>query len=376
MSGHSYRLKLLTGAAAACVALSSISPSFAQGTTLQGSWLSGPDGQGPSTIVGRVEAPRVNAKIVSSTNLLVSGWAADTTATGWAGIDGVEVWSGAKDKKESAKLGSGTVGLTRADVGDALGSTFTASGFTAIVPSSALQPLSGAVSLYVYLHTPGKGTWYRTVGINVSSAAGVNIATGAALDFPTDPIVVIARPQDGMNITQKQKNNKFSFNGIALDRNAITDPNIQLSGPGCSGCAGSTGAMATSARGAGISSITAYIDTPPAKGDQSIFGNFGTACGAACLYSNILVSNAGFINTPGRKAPSIISRNYGSQFDFSGWSISINPATLSPGPHTLYVTATSSVTGALNAANQFVGKTSTASVTFNILDLSHQKIQP
>jgi hypothetical protein len=34
------------------------------------------------------------------------------------------------------------------------------------------------------------------------------------------------------------------------------------------------------------------------------------------------------------------------------------------------------VTGALNATNQFVGKTSTASVTFNILDLSHNKIQP
>jgi hypothetical protein len=234
MSGHSYRLKLLTGAAAACVALSSVGPTFAQPGTLQGSWLAGPDGQGPSTIVGRIEAPRPNARATTSTNLLVSGWAADTTASGWAGVDGVEVWNGAKDKKESAKLGSGSVGLTRADVGEALGSTFTPSGFTAIVPSSALQPLSGPVTLYVYLHTPGKGTWYRTVGINVMSAAGVNLATGAELQYPTDPIVVIARPQDGMNITQKQKNNKFTFNGIALDRNAITDPNIPLSGPGCS----------------------------------------------------------------------------------------------------------------------------------------------
>jgi hypothetical protein len=375
MSGHSYRLKLLTGAAAACVALSSVGPTFAQPGTLQGSWLAGPDGQGPSTIVGRIEAPRPNARATTSTNLLVSGWAADTTASGWAGVDGVEVWNGAKDKKESAKLGSGSVGLTRADVGEALGSTFPPSGFTAIVPSSALQPLSGPVTLYVYLHTPGKGTWYRTVGINVMSAAGVNLATGAELQYPTDPIVVIARPQDGMNITQKQKNNKFTFNGIALDRNAITDPNIQLSGPGCSGCAGSTGAMATQARGAGINSITAYIDTPPTKGDQTLFGSFGAPC-PGCLYGNVLVSNAGFVNTPGRKAPSIISRNYGSQFDFSGWSISVNPATLSPGPHTLYVTGTSSVTGALNATNQFVGKTSTASVTFNILDLSHNKIQP
>jgi len=377
MNGRSYRLKLVTGVAAACVALSSIGPSLAQPTTtLQGSWLAGPDGQGPSTIIGRIEAPRNNQKAVSSSNLLVSGWAADTTAAGWAGLDGVEVWSGAKDKTTSSKLASGIVGLARADVGDALGSTFTSSGFTAIVPSSALQSLSGATTLYVYLHTPGKGSWYRTTSVSLVSTAGVNLATGATLQFPTDPIVVIARPQDGTAITQKQVNNKFSFNGIALDRNTITDPNIQLTGPGCSGCNGARGGIGTQARGAGISSVTAYIDTPPVKGDNSIFGNFGTPCGSACLYANVLVSNLGSLNVPGRPRASIISGSYGSQFDFSGWSIPINPALLAPGPHTLYVTATSSVTGSLNAANQFVGKTTTASVTFNVLDLGHKKIQP
>jgi hypothetical protein len=187
---------------------------------------------------------------------------------------------------------------------------------------------------------------------------------------------VIARPQDGTAVTQLQKNGKFSFNGIALDRNAITDPNVQVSGPGCSACAGAVGNIATQARGAGIASITAYLDAPPAKGDQSVFGLFGTACGTACLYSPVFVSNAGTVNTPGKPQASIISRNYGSQFDFSGWSIAINPATLTPGPHTLYVTATSSVTGYLDATRKFVGKTSTASVTFNILDFSHKKIQP
>jgi hypothetical protein len=369
-------MKFLTGIAAACVALSSAVPSFAQTTpALQGSWLAGPDGQGPSTIIGRIEAPRPAQKVAAATNLLVSGWAADTTATGWAGIDGVEVWSGAKDKSTSAKLGSGTVALSRADVGDSIGSNFVKSGFTAIVPSSALQPLSGDVTLFVYLHTPGKGTWYRNVAINVTSVTGVNLATGVKLDYPSDPIVVIARPQEGMNITQKQRNNKFTFNGIALDRNPITDPAIQTSGPGCNACAGATGALGTQARGAGISGITAYIDTPPTRGDNSVFGNFGTSC-AGCLYGNVLVSNAGFLNTPNRRQASIISGSYGSAYDFSGWSISINPALLAPGPHTLYVTATSSVTGALNANNQFTGKTTTGSVKFNILDMNHQKIQP
>jgi hypothetical protein len=376
MNGRTYRFKLLTGIAAACVALSSAVPSFAQTSTLHGSWLAGPDGQGSSTIIGRIEAPRANAKVVSSTNLLVSGWAADTTAAGWAGIDGVEVWNGAKDKSSSAKLATGVVGLSRPDVGDAIGASFTKSGFTTVVPSSALQPLSGATTLYVYLHTPSKGSWYRTVAVNVVSTAGVNLATGATLQFPNDPIIVIARPQDGTAITQKQVNNKFSFNGIALDRNAITDPNIQLSGPGCGGCNGAGNSIGTQARGAGIASISAYIDTPPVKGDNSIFGNFGSCTGSACMYSNILVSNVGFLNRAGRPQGSIISANYGSQYDFSGWSIGFNPALLSPGWHTLYVTAASSVTGALNPASQFVGKTTTASVRFNILDLGHKKIQP
>jgi len=340
-----------------------------------GSWLAGPDGKGSSTIVGRIEAPRTRANVNNGSNLLVTGWAADTTAAGWAGIDGVEIWNGASDKSGSTKLAKGVVALPRADVGEALGGGFTNSGFSAVVPSSALQGMKGALSLYVYLHTPGKGTWYRSVAVNVISTAGVNLATGATLDFPADPIVVIARPQDGMSITQKQRNSKFSFNGIALDRNVITDPNIQLTGPGCSGCNGATGGIGTQARGAGVSSITAYIDTPPVKGDQSIFGSFGTAC-AGCLYANILVNNGGSLNVPGRPSGSIISREFGSQFDFSGWSISINPALLKPGPHTLFVTATSSVTGSLNAANQFVGKQTTAKADFTILDFSHKNIQP
>jgi hypothetical protein len=359
------------------MALSSLTPSFAaQPAPVLGSWLAGPDGKGPSTIVGRIDAPRPRVKVNNGSNLLVSGWAADTTATGWAGIDGVEVWSGPSDKSGSTKLATGMAGLTRTDVGEALGSTFNSSGFSAIVRSSALQGMTGAQTLYVYLHTPDKGTWYRSVGVNVISTAGVNLATGATLDFPNDPIVVIAKPQDGTAITQLQKNSKFSFVGIALDRNSITDPNIQLSGPGCGACSGAGGAIGTQARGAGIASITAYIDTPPTKGDQTIFGNFGTPCGTACLYTQALVSNAGFVNVPGRVQASFISKQYGSQFDFSGWSIAINPALLSPGPHTLYVTATSSVTGSLNTAGQFVGKQTTASTNFTVLDFGHKKIQP
>jgi hypothetical protein len=356
--GRVSRLRLLAGVAVAGLALSNSGLTFAQTApppTL-GSWLSGPDGQGSSTIVGRIESPRANQNINTASNLLVSGWAADTTATGWAGIDGVEVWSGTKDK--GTKLATGSPGLPRTDVGDALGNSFNTAGFTAVVPSSALSPLTAnATTLYVYLHTPNKGTWYRTVGIALTSAA--------TLAYPNDPIIWVAKPQDGTAVTQKQKFSKFTFSGVALDRNPITDPKTQNTGPGCAGCGGATGAIGTSARGAGIASINAYIDTPPAKGDTTIFGSFGAPCGG-CLYGTPLVSNTGVLNTPLKRNGSIISRQYGSQFDYSGWSIAINPTLLAPGPHTLFVTATSSITG----------KQSTAQVTFNILDLSHTKIQP
>jgi hypothetical protein len=82
------------------------------------------------------------------------------TAAGWAGIDSIEIWNGASDKSGSAKLASGMAGLARADVGEALGGSFTNSGFSAVVPSSALQGMTGNQTLFVYLHTPGKGTWY------------------------------------------------------------------------------------------------------------------------------------------------------------------------------------------------------------------------
>jgi len=309
--------------------------------------------------VGRIDTPRPRQNISAAANLLVAGWAADTTATGWAGISGVEVWSGDKTKDGSTKLATGTVGLARADVGEALGSGFNNAGFSAVVPASAVQALSaGAQTLNIYVITPGKGQYLRPVAVNVQAVT--------ALTYPNDPIVTITKPQDGTAITQFQRNAKFTFSGFALDRNPITNPASQTLGPGCSGCAGATGAMGTQARGAGIQGIIANIDSPlPAPGDNSPLGLFGTLC-TSCIYGIPLVSNAGFVNTPRRPAPSIFTRNYGSQYDFSGWSISLNPQLLSPGWHTLYVTAVSSITG----------KRSTTSSTFNVLDLTHTRIQP
>ena len=359
VNGRTYRLKLLTGLSAIGLALTMVGPSYAQSAPTLGTWLAGPDAVGSSTIIGRIEAPRANARVNAGSSLLVSGWALDTTASSGSGIDGVEVWSGAKDKG-GTRLASGSVGLARTDISDAFGASAANSGFSAVLPGSLLQSLTaGPTGLYVYLHTPSKGTWYKSETVAVVAAP--------VLAFPNDPIVYIAKPQDGTAITQKQITNKFTFVGVALDRNPITDPNSQSPGAPCNACNGAGGNIGTSARGAGIASVTAYIDSPPAKGDNTPFLFFGAPCtNSSCLETQATVNNAGAFNRFPRPQASIISREWGSQFDYSGWAFAIDPATLTPGWHTLFVTAVSSITG----------KSNTAQVTFNILDFGHQRIQP
>lgn len=357
MNGRRYRLKLLSSLAAAAVAVSMLGPSYAQSGPTVGTWIAGPDASGTG-IIGRVESPRPNQGVNPSASILVSGWAADTSSTSGSGIDGMEVWNGSKDSG-GTKLATGSVGLARADIADAFGPTFSNSGFSAVIPSNALSVAAGGpASLYVYIHSPSKGTWHKTETVRVQSQT--------TLLFPSDPIVAIVKPLDGTAITQRQLNNKFTFAGFALDRNPITDPNTQTMGPGCPGCSGAGGHIETSARGAGVASITAYIDAPPAKGDNSAFVNFGAPCSTACLNSEALVNNAGAFNKFPRPQASIITRQYGDQFDYAGWGITIDPALLTPGFHTLYVTATSSITG----------NKSTAQVSFQILDMNHLRIQP
>jgi hypothetical protein len=361
---------LITGlGGAACLVLATIAPSYAQTAPagVSGSWQAGPGASGASTIVGRIETPRPGQSVNPGTSVLVSGWAADITARGWAGFDGMEVWAGAQDKG-GTKLATGSVGLSRPDIGEALGGDFAKSGFNAVVPAGAFSSLpAGSTTLFVYLHTPGKGTWYRTVGVSV--AAPLN------LEFPNDPVVWIAKPQDGMNITQKQVTQSYSFTGVALDRNTLASVQDNLAqlppgsgqslGSGCPACTGNTNNWYTSHIGAGVVSITAYIDAPPGKGDLTAPALFGAPCAACIQGVSILVSNKGSRNVQGKPQGSVISQNYGPQFRYAGWSITINPAILSAGPHTLFVTATSSITG----------KQSTAQSRFNIVPFANGSLQ-
>jgi len=321
----SYRRTAFATFAAACMALSTGLTGFAQGAPSLGSWQAGPDAKGTNTYIGRVESPSRGQHVSSGANLLVSGWAADTTAQGWAGISGVEVWNAPKDKG-GTKLATGTVGLSRPDVADALGAFGTA-GFNATIPASAMQGVAGVSPLYVYIMTPHKGSWYKTVTVTATA--------GASLAFPTDPVVGFLRPLDGTIISQKQSNNKYSLYGFALDRNEITDPNNQTLGPA----------------NTGIASVTIYIDGM--RGDPNALN-----LGPAGLSAGVLVNNKG---TTGPGAPTIqphksyIGLGFGPQYVLAQWSIATNPALFAAEQnHTAYAYATSAITG----------KTSMAQVTF------------
>jgi hypothetical protein len=301
-------------------------PSFAQTVPAAGRWSTGPGASGDNTYVGRIESPRTAQTVSDEANLLVSGWAADTTARGWAGFDALEIWSGDKDASSGKKLANGTVGLTRPDMGDAMGTmTFARSGFNAVVPASTLANLgTGSQGLNVYLHTPAKGWWHRSISVNLTKPAASSSAE--------EPINVFLRPLDNTIISQKQKFEKYSLFGYALDQTPITDPQNQTLGS-CE---------------CGISSVTIYVDSIDRE------HNLGTAG----LRALIAFANKGKPASQTIEDFSPVSREYGDQYDRAGWVFSINPRTLSADWHTFYAVARSSITG----------KTSTASVTMFIKD--------
>jgi hypothetical protein len=319
------------GLAATLLALTTAAPGFAQSApTLGGGWTAGPDAQGANTYIGRLESPRAGQTVQEGANLLVSGWAADTTAAGWSGFDQMQVYMGARDNG-GTKVADGSVGLNRPDVADALGSNFLKSGFSATVPSSALS--GGTANLFVYLHTASKGWWFKTVSVNPQAAA--------TLDFPMDPVVVIGKPVDGSVVTSKQVLNRYVVVGYALDRNPITDPGNQakLFGP------------AAGAGEAGIQSVVLYMDKMPGMAGYDPTVNFIANAGLGIEdLASAQGPAAGPVHTAGNK--STITRAYGPQYEFAGWVASWDTRNQQAGmEHTMYAVATSSITKKVSIAS-------------------------
>jgi hypothetical protein len=148
-------------------------------------WLPGPGAVGENTYSGVIDAPPVGALVTTSGAVQMAGWFVDRTADGWAGADDVEIYLGT--------MGNGGALLThaffareRADVARTFGRPdWAPSGWTALVPTTALVP--GHNEVAVYAHSPAKGWWYKQLTVTVSPPATTRVAppaVGFDMSFP------------------------------------------------------------------------------------------------------------------------------------------------------------------------------------------------
>jgi hypothetical protein len=221
------------GAVAAAIALiaSVAAPAAAQGS-LSG-WQPGPGAILDNTYVGTIDHPSNGATVPGSGSFIVGGWFVDTTAQGWAGADQMQVWLGTMDGG-GKMLANGIVGQNRPDVGATLGNPFYSnSGFSASVPGSSVP--GGSQTLNVYMHTGGKGWWYKSVTVNgggastsTAPAAGAPAATtgaaaASAVASGTNgaPVVTITAPTESQNV-RATGSSTFTIQGTAVD--PVTGP--------------------------------------------------------------------------------------------------------------------------------------------------------
>jgi hypothetical protein len=249
-------------------------------------WQPGPEAVGDDTYTGFVDAPANNTIVSATKPIDVHGWAVDQSAVGWAGIDQVQVVQGLLGQ-DGRVLASATVALNRPDVGQTLGEDFfSASGFSATVPSGSLGP--GQNTLAVYIHTPDKGWWYRQLSIQVQAAP--------PKAFSDDPLLVVESPTPDVVIPTSVTSLKM--NGFAIDRNAERGVGVG---------------------GSGVDRIQIYVDGTRRDGV--------------------------FIGDAQLGKSSRDATGFGERFTTAGWEFTLHPNELGEGPHALFVYTTSAVDG-------------------------------
>jgi hypothetical protein len=281
-------------------ALLAPAPAAAQAPT----WLPGPGAILDPTYDGFIDLP-ANAATVPNGGFTVAGWFVDKTAQGWAGADDVQVWQGTMDGGKM--LAKASFAQNRPDVGAAEGNPFySASGFSTSIPAGSLG--TGNQTLSVYVHTAGKGWWYKQVTANVSGSAPAAAspsapAPAAATAGSALPILGFVKPTDGEKVLTKDD---YEIIGFALDRAA--QPN--------QGVAGS-----------GINRVQVYVG---AREDNGVF------LGEADL---------GFSDAT--------AASYGQQFASAGWRIHFKPTQFHANTYLLYAYARSAVTGKEESTQRF-----------------------
>jgi hypothetical protein len=203
-----------TAAACGVLIASMAAPAAAQSA----GWQPGPGAILDNTYTGYIDQPSNGATVPGSGSFVVGGWFVDTTAQGWAGADNMQVWLGTMDGG-GKMLAQGIVGQSRPDVGAATGNPFyTNSGFSASVPGNSVP--SGGQTLSVYLHTPGKGWWFKTVSVN-GGGGGTTSPAPAPGGAPANtagapPTVTVTQPKEGDNV-KASGNSQFTITGTATD---------------------------------------------------------------------------------------------------------------------------------------------------------------
>jgi Big-like domain-containing protein len=171
-------------------------------------WQPGPGAILDNTYDGFIDSPSNGATIASSGNFLVSGWFVDKQAQGWAGADDMQVFLGQMGSG-GTMIAHGVVAQNRPDVAAALGNPFwAASGFFATVPGSAVP--AGAQTLNVYMHTGGKGWWFKSVSVTGGGSGTGSAPAAAPAPAPSGssaatgaPQVTIINPAAESNVSTK-----------------------------------------------------------------------------------------------------------------------------------------------------------------------------
>jgi hypothetical protein len=278
-----------------------LAPALASADPLT-AWTAGPDAILDDTYDGFIDAPAMNATVPTG-NFSVTGWFVDRDAQGWAGADSIQVWLGTMDGG-GKQVAEALIGQPRPDVAAAENNPYwVTSGFSAVVPSGALP--TGAQTLSVYAHTPGKGWWYKQVNLNVSGTTSAVVSSGppATATSGAAPVLVIEVPNQGTTFSTKLPT--FSMMGYALDPAAAPNQGSQ---------------------GSGIDQVLVYAEKP--REQNGIF------LGNAALG----FEDAGAAAT------------YGSQFVNSGWRFDVAPTSFHAGVHNVYVYAHSVVSNKENTA--------------------------
>jgi Bacterial Ig domain len=203
-----------------CLALIASMASPAAAQTAGNGWQTGPGAILDNTYAGFVDQPSNGGTVPGSGTFTVTGWFVDQTAEGWAGADQMQVWLGTMDGG-GKMLASGAVALPRPDVATALGNPFyAASGFAASVPGSAVP--GGPQTLNVYMHTGGKGWWFKPVSVNGGGSGAAAAAPAPSGNAPAAtggggaPTGAVTAPTEGQNVSAKGSAT-FTIEGNASD---------------------------------------------------------------------------------------------------------------------------------------------------------------